>query len=168
MYRSLVLLFLMLPQLLSGQTTMPLSSSVTARNQAPPQGSQSAPAAVPTPAATPANATRPDRPAATQITLEQAIDLALKNSPTIKAARTQIQQNEALEVTANLRPNPVLSVDSQFVPVFTADFSADTINNLQQFDIGVGYLFERGHKRQNRLQAAKDTDRCHRSHSSRH
>ena len=118
MYRSLFLLFFMLPQLLFGQTTIPLSSSVTARNQAPPQGSQSAPAATPTPAY--ANATRPDRPAATQITLEQAIDLALKNSPTIKAARTQIEQNQAQEVTANLRPNPVLSVDSQFVPVFTA------------------------------------------------
>ncbi len=152
MYRSLFLLLFMLPQLLFGQATIPLSSSVTARNQAPPQGSQSAPAATPTPA----NATRPDRPAATLITLEQAIDLALKNSPAIKAARTQIQQNQAQEITANLRPNPVLAVDSQFVPVFTADFSADTINNLQQFDIGVGYLFERGHKRQNRLQAAKD------------
>ena len=152
MYRSLFLLLFMLPQLLFGQATIPLSSSVAARNQAPPQGSQSAPAATPTPA----NATRPDRPAATLITLEQAIDLALKNSPAIKAARTQIQQNQAQEITANLRPNPVLAVDSQFVPVFTADFSADTINNLQQFDIGVGYLFERGHKRQNRLQAAKD------------
>ena len=159
MYRSLFLLFFMLPQLLFGQATIPLSSSVTARNQAPPQGSQSAPAATPTPAATPAPAyaTRPDRPAATQITLEQAIDLALKNSPTIKAARTQIQQNQAQEITANLRPNPTLSADSQFVPVFTGDFSTDTLNNLQQFDIGVGYLFERGRKRQNRLQAARDT-----------
>src|SRR6185312_12468184 len=36
------------------------------------------------------------------------------------------------------------------------DFSTDTLNNLQQFDVGVGYLFERGHKRQNRLQAARD------------
>ena len=159
MYRSLFLLFFMLPQLLFGQTTIPLSSSVTARNQAAPQGSQSAPAVTPAPAATPtpAYATRPDRPAATQITLEQAIDLALKNSPAIKAARTQIQQNQAQEITANLRPNPTLSADSQFVPVFTGDFSTDTLNNLQQFDIGVGYLFERGRKRQNRLQAARDT-----------
>jgi outer membrane protein, heavy metal efflux system len=92
-----------------------------------------------------------------QITLEQAIDLALANSPAIKAARTQIQQNQAQEITANLRPNPTLSADSQFVPVFSGDFSTDTLNNLQQFDIGVGYLFERGRKRQNRLQAARDT-----------
>ncbi len=159
MYRSLFLLFFMLPQLLFGQTTIPLSSSVTAHNQAPPQGNQSVPSATPAPATAPlpANATRPDRPAGMLITLEQAIDLALKNSPTIKAARTQIQQNQAQEITANLRPNPTLSADSQFVPVFTGDFSTDTLNNLQQFDIGVGYLFERGRKRQNRLQAARDT-----------
>jgi cobalt-zinc-cadmium efflux system outer membrane protein len=147
MFRVLFLAFFMLPQLLSGQTTIPLSSFVTARNQAPSQGGQSTPAA-----GTP----RPDRPAATQITLEQAIDLALLNSPTIKAARTLIQQNQAQEITANLRPNPTLNWDSQFVPVFSGDFSTDTLNNLQQFDVGLGYLFERGHKRQNRLQAARD------------
>jgi outer membrane protein, heavy metal efflux system len=149
MFRVLFLAFFMLPQLLSGQTTIPLSSFVTARNQAPSQGSQSTPAAPGT--------HRPDRPAATQITLDQAIDLALLNSPSIKAARTQIQQNQAQEITANLRPNPTLQADSQFLPVFTGDFSSDTLTNLQQFDIGVGYLFERGHKRQNRLQAARDT-----------
>src|SRR6202020_1469435 len=153
---SLFLLFFMLPQILSGQATIPLNSSATARNQAPPQGSWSAPpAATPTPA--PANVPRADRPASMQITLEQAIDLALTNSPAIKAARTQIQQNQAQEITANLRPNPTLSADSQFIPVFSGDFSSDTLNNLQQFDIGVGYLFERGRKRQNRLQAARDT-----------
>jgi outer membrane protein, heavy metal efflux system len=156
MFRVSLFIVFMMPQILSGQATIPLSSSVTARNQSPPQGSQSAPpAATPTPA--PANIARADRPAAMQITLEQAIDLALANSPAIKAARTQIQQNQAQEITANLRPNPTLSADSQFVPVFSGDFSTDTLNNLQQFDIGVGYLFERGRKRQNRLQAARDT-----------
>ncbi|HEY1528068.1 MAG TPA: TolC family protein [Candidatus Angelobacter sp.] len=145
---SLFLLCFMLPQIFLGQATIPLGSS-TAPSPAGPQGSQSAPPTV-------ANTTQRDRPAATQITLDQAIAMALANSPSIKAARTQIQQNQAQEVTANLRPNPVLSWDSQFIPIFSADFSADTLNNLQQFDIGLGYLFERGHKRQNRLEAARD------------
>ncbi|HKV95729.1 MAG TPA: TolC family protein [Candidatus Angelobacter sp.] len=145
---SLFVSFFVLPQLLWGQVTIPLSSSVTTRSQAVPQGGQSTPAA--------ASAPRPDRPAATLITLDQAIDMAVTNSPAIKAARTQIEQNQAQEVTANLRPNPTLSWDSQFIPVFSGDFSTDTLNNLQQFDVGVGYLFERGHKRQNRLRAARD------------
>ena len=147
---SLFVSFFMLPCFLSGQITLPLSSSVAAQNQSPSQADQSAPTAAATP--TP----RLDRPAATMITLDQAIDLALKSSPTIKAARTQIDQSKAQEITANFRPNPTLSFDSQFIPVFTGDFSADTLTNLQQFDIGVGYLFERGHKRQNRLKAAQD------------
>jgi outer membrane protein, heavy metal efflux system len=146
---SLFLVCFMLPSLLPGQTTIPLSSSAAGQSQSVPPARQAAPpAAAPTPVR--------DRPAATQITLEQAISLAVANSPSIKAARTQIQQNQAQEITANLRPNPTLSWDSQFIPVFSGDFSTDTLNNLQQFDIGVGYLFERGHKRQNRLQAARD------------
>lgn len=92
-----------------------------------------------------------------RITLEEAISRALANSPSIKASRTQITQSKAQEVTANLRPNPLLSWDSQFIPIFSpGDFSTDTLNNLQQFDVGVGYLFERGRKRQNRLKAAQD------------
>jgi cobalt-zinc-cadmium efflux system outer membrane protein len=145
---SLCVSLFVLPQLLWGQVTIPLSSSVATRSQAAAQGGQAAPAT--------ANAPQRDRPAGTLITLDQAIDLAVTNSPTIKAARTQIEQNQAQEVTANLRPNPTLSWDSQFIPVFSGDFSTDTLNNLQQFDIGVGYLFERGHKRQNRLRAARD------------
>jgi cobalt-zinc-cadmium efflux system outer membrane protein len=93
----------------------------------------------------------------TLISLDQAIDLALAHNHSIKAARTLILQNQAQEITANLRPNPTLGLDSQFIPIFTPqDFSGDNLDQTQQFDIGIGYLFERGHKRQRRLQAARD------------
>jgi cobalt-zinc-cadmium efflux system outer membrane protein len=93
----------------------------------------------------------------TRITLDQAIDLALAHNHSIKATRTLILQNQDQEITANLRPNPTLGVDTQFVPFFSPQyFSSDNLNQTQQFDIGVGYLFERGHKRQRRLQAARD------------
>jgi outer membrane protein, heavy metal efflux system len=93
----------------------------------------------------------------TLITLDQAIDLALAHNHSLKATRTMILQNQAQEITANLRPNPTLGADSQFIPLFSpGDFSVDNLNLTQQFDIGIGYLFERGHKRQRRLQAARD------------
>jgi outer membrane protein, heavy metal efflux system len=93
----------------------------------------------------------------TLISLDQAIDLALAHNHSIKATRTLILQNQAQEITANLRPNPTLGADTQFVPFFSPqDFSGDNLNETQQFDIGIGYLFERGHKRQRRLQAARD------------
>ena len=93
----------------------------------------------------------------TLITLDQAIDLALTHSHSLKASRTLILQNEAQEITANLRPNPTLGADSQFLPFFSPqDFSGTNVDQVQQFDIGVGYLFERGRKRQHRLLAARD------------
>jgi outer membrane protein, heavy metal efflux system len=93
-----------------------------------------------------------------RISLDDAIQMALAHNHALKAARTTIQQDQALEITANLRPNPVLTADAQFLPVFQpSKFSADYLNTTAQFDLGVGYLFERGKKRQHRLQAAKDT-----------
>jgi cobalt-zinc-cadmium efflux system outer membrane protein len=93
----------------------------------------------------------------TLITLDQAIDLALAHNHSLKGTRTLILQNQAQEITANLRPNPVLGADAQFIPFFNPqDFSADNLDQSQQFDIGLGYLFERGHKRQARLKAARD------------
>jgi cobalt-zinc-cadmium efflux system outer membrane protein len=93
----------------------------------------------------------------TLITLDQAIDLALAHNHSLKATRTLILQNQAQEITANLRPNPTLLADTQFVPFFSPqDFSGENLNETQQFDIGISYLFERGHKRQRRLQAARD------------
>ncbi|HJZ51096.1 MAG TPA: TolC family protein [Candidatus Acidoferrales bacterium] len=94
---------------------------------------------------------------AVRISLDQAIQLALENNHALKAARTTIQQSEAQEITANLRPNPVLTADAQFIPIFQPnEFTADYINTTAQFDLGISYLFERGKKRQHRLQAAQD------------
>ena len=45
----------------------------------------------------------------TLISLDQAIDLALAHNHSIKATRTLILQNQAQEITANLRPNPTLA-----------------------------------------------------------
>jgi outer membrane protein, heavy metal efflux system len=93
----------------------------------------------------------------TYISLDQAIDLALTHNHSLQATRTLILQNQAQEITANLRPNPTLGADSQFVPIFNPQyFSADNLDQIQQFDIGIGYLFERGHKRPRRLEAARD------------
>jgi cobalt-zinc-cadmium efflux system outer membrane protein len=94
---------------------------------------------------------------AVHISLDEAIRLALQRNHALQAQRNMILQNEAQEITANLRPNPVISWDSQFFPLFNpGQFSASYLENQAQFDFGIGYLFERGKKRQHRLQAAKD------------
>jgi outer membrane protein, heavy metal efflux system len=109
-----------------------------------------------TPAA-PQASTLAQKPGAPMISLDDAIQMALRHNHNLLAARTGIQQDEAEETTANLRPNPVLLGDSQFLPIFQpSQFSSDYIDNSAQFDLGVSYLFERGQKRQHRLQAARD------------
>ena len=99
-----------------------------------------------------------------KITLDQAVQMAHDHNHALKAARTTIQQNQAQEITANLRPNPTLSGDSQFLPVFQpGSFTTNYVNEITQFDIGIGYLFERGGKRQRRLEAAQDATAVTRS-----
>jgi outer membrane protein, heavy metal efflux system len=94
---------------------------------------------------------------ANAITLEQALDLAKRNNPTLQANQTLVQQNKAQEITANLRPNPVISWDTQYLPLFAPSLWSDANywETQAQYDIGIGYLFERGKKRQHRLEAAK-------------
>ena len=92
---------------------------------------------------------------AIRITLDEAVQLALAHNHALLAARTTISQSQAQEITANLRPNPVFGADVVGLPVESADFTADNINQAE-FDIGLGYLFERGRKRQHRLKAAQD------------
>jgi len=108
------------------------------------------------PATPPAQATGAQT-SASRISMDDAIRLALQHNHALQALRTTIQQSLAEEITANLRPNPTLGLDAQFLPIFQPhEFSSDYINQQAQFDAGVGYLFERGRKRQHRLQAAQD------------
>src|SRR5271168_1352647 len=116
----------------------------------------------PAPPASPAQAAAPPRadtskPAPTRIALDEAIRLALQHNHALLAAQSTILQNQAQEITANLRPNPTLSWDTQFFPLFNpSEFNSSYLENQAQFDVGIGYLFERGGKRKRRYQAAKD------------
>lgn len=91
-----------------------------------------------------------------RITLDQAVELALAHNHALLAARTTITQAKDSEVTANLRPNPTLGVDYIGLPLRPSQFTWDNINQTTEFDAGISYLFERGKKRQNRLQNAQD------------
>jgi cobalt-zinc-cadmium efflux system outer membrane protein len=105
-------------------------------------------------------------PGPIRITLDEAILMALQHNHNLLAARTTIQQSQAEETTANLRPNPTLFADWEYLPlgspshqnpsVYPNVSTNDYLNNNTEGDIGLSYLIERGKKRQHRLQAAKD------------
>ena len=102
----------------------------------------------------------------TSITLDEAIQMALQHNHNMLAARTTIQQSEAEETTANLRPNPTLFADWEYLPLgspskqnpnlYPGVSTNDYLKNNTEADIGLSYLIERGKKRQHRLQAARD------------
>jgi cobalt-zinc-cadmium efflux system outer membrane protein len=99
-----------------------------------------------------------------KITLDQAIDLAIEHNHSLLAARTTIVQNQALEVQANVRPNPTLFTDWEYLPLSGVGGGlADYLHNSTEGDVGLSYMFERGQKRQHRLQAAQDTTAVSRS-----
>lgn len=116
-------------------------------------GQQSAPPAP----ATSSPQTQATQSVGSRISLDDALRMALQHNHALQALRSTIQQSLAEEITANLRPNPTLGLDAQFLPIFQPDqFSSDYLDQQAQFDAGIGYLFERGRKRQHRLQAARD------------
>jgi outer membrane protein, heavy metal efflux system len=93
-----------------------------------------------------------------RVTLEEAIQMALRHNHLLQAARTSVQQNQAAEVTANLRPNPNLFVDWEYLPIFSrpqGQSIAEYIQASTEGDIGLSYLIERGQKRTRRLEAAR-------------
>jgi outer membrane protein, heavy metal efflux system len=91
-----------------------------------------------------------------RMTLDDAIQLALKNNHALLAAQTTIDQNEALELQANLRPNPVYFADWEYLPLKPSEWNTTYLHDETEADMGLSYLFERGKKRQHRLQAAQD------------
>ena len=91
-----------------------------------------------------------------RITLDEAIQMAMQHNHNLLAARTTIQQSQAEETTANLRPNPTLFADWEYLPLSSSAQNTQYLHDSTEADLGVSYLLERGKKRQHRLQAARD------------
>lgn len=100
------------------------------------------------------------------VTLDEAIQMALQHNHNMLALLTTIQQSQAEEITQNLRPNPSLFADWEYLPLgspshqnpnlYPGVSTKDYLNNNTEGDIGLSYLIERGGKRHDRLQAQKD------------
>lgn len=140
--------------LLSGMSSMNHTFSISARKPARWTIILAACFAMPVSSASGAQG-KPSAPAML-IDLDQAIQLAIAHNHALKAARSQIQQSQAEETTAGLRPNPVFTYDDLFVPIAPSQFNSSNLNQITEFDVGASYTWELGHKRQARMRAAKD------------
>ncbi len=104
------------------------------------------PPAAPAPT-TPAPATVPSTP----LTMQQAVDLALAQNPTLLAARQNFYSVRAQELQAGVRQNPYVALSGSNLT------EAEYFNNPYGLTLGVGRLFERGHKREWRVDSARST-----------
>jgi outer membrane protein, heavy metal efflux system len=93
----------------------------------------------------------------TQLTMDEAVRLAIARNQTLQAQRLTVEASKADEITAGLKPNPSLSLSASGFPVSPSLFTPDYIKNTLTYDVGAGYLFERGGKRRNRILVAQNT-----------
>jgi cobalt-zinc-cadmium efflux system outer membrane protein len=102
-------------------------------------------------------------PAQTAFTWQQIKDKFEATNPTLKSAQLSIDESRAEEITAYLRPNPDLTAGLDQINLFSTQPPPSGGPNVYRpfayaFPYGsVSYLHERRHKRELRLEAAKES-----------
>jgi len=99
----------------------------------------------------------PPAPSA-RVSMGDAVRLALEHNHQLRAQRLNVDISKADEITAALKPNPVLTSTNQGFPIFApSQLGWDSLANNQTFTESLSYLFERGGKREKRTLVAQDT-----------
>jgi cobalt-zinc-cadmium efflux system outer membrane protein len=78
-----------------------------------------------------------------------------QRNPTLLAGKLSIDESKAEEITANLRPNPILSFGVDQIDPFNGGPPHSTFGSLLM-TANASYLHERQHKRELRLESAKE------------
>ena len=94
-------------------------------------------------------------PAAQSLTWENVKDRFELRNPTLLAGKLSIDESKAEEITAHLRPNPSLGLDVDQINPFSGGPPHSTFGSLLT-TANVSYLHERQHKRELRLESAKE------------
>jgi len=88
------------------------------------------------------------------ITIEQAVQEALRNNPGLLAEKLGIPVAETAVITARLRPNPVVSASSDHLDWLGTGFSEVNGAGPTETALRVDFPWERGHKREFRVDTA--------------
>jgi cobalt-zinc-cadmium efflux system outer membrane protein len=87
------------------------------------------------------------------LTLDELIDRVVQFNLDIRALRQEIPQADADILTAGLRTNPYIYIDSQFIPY--GAFTDATPGGPTQYDVNITYPLDVSRKRQNRVAIAR-------------
>jgi cobalt-zinc-cadmium efflux system outer membrane protein len=88
-----------------------------------------------------------------KISMDDAVRIALAYNQSLRAQRLNIDQNQAQEITAALKPNPTFTTLVDTIPLFSPQMIR---LNTQIYSESLAYTYERGGKREKRLSVAKD------------
>jgi cobalt-zinc-cadmium efflux system outer membrane protein len=93
-------------------------------------------------------------PAPETLTIEQAVREALAHNLDLIAKRADVTVTEAQMLTADLRPNPVISLDANHLDWLGTGFNDVNQGGPTEFGVRVDVPFERGKKRDLRMDEA--------------
>ena len=99
-------------------------------------------------------ALRAQTPAAAPLTLDEAVREAMAHNLDLAAARYDISVAEARQITAALRPNPVMTASADHLDLLGTGYN--TINNggPNEYALRTDFVLERGRKREARMNLA--------------
>src|SRR5260370_316559 len=92
---------------------------------------------------------------ASAVTLDQAIKEALQKNLSLLAERFNIPIAEARIITARLRPNPVLTVDGDYLDILGTGFSPSNGAGPAEAAIRTDFVLEGARKREKRIAVAE-------------
>jgi cobalt-zinc-cadmium efflux system outer membrane protein len=92
-----------------------------------------------------------------RLSMDDAVRLALDRNQALRAQRLAIEAAKADAITAALKPNPNFSFTAGGFSAFTpSSLTFATTSSSVFYDVGLGYTFERGNKRDKRMAVAAD------------
>ncbi len=94
------------------------------------------------------------QPAPGNVTIQQAVQEALDHNLNLLAERYNISVAEARIVTARLRPNPVLSIGTDYIDLI-GTYRSDSNGGPTESNIRTDWVLERGKKREYRIEVAE-------------
>src|SRR5438477_12407358 len=89
------------------------------------------------------------------ITIEQAIQEALANNANLRAERLNVPLATARLVTARLRPNPLLTVDGDYLDVLGTGFAPENGAGPAEGSARIDFVIEGPGKRAGRVAVAE-------------
>lgn len=93
-------------------------------------------------------------PPASVISIQEAVEEAVRNNPSLSAERLGIVVAESASITARLKPNPVLSASADHLDALGSGFNDVNGGGPSEYSLRIDLPWERGQKRGLRIAAA--------------